>query len=151
MDSITARENVVAMTEEPIVRKPVSIRMAAGLLRRGDEVLLCHRRTDRDSYPDLWDLPGGHVDEREDIADALVRELTEELGIGVDRPPGTAWRVIPIEGAELHVFLVDHWVGEPSNAAVDEHDEIAWMGPRQLDDLDLADERYRTLLRDALA
>ncbi len=34
--------------------------------------------------PNVWDLPGGHVDTGERRMDALVRELGEELGIELD-------------------------------------------------------------------
>ena len=36
--------------------------MVAGVLVRGTEVLLGHRSPGRRWYPDVWDLPGGHVE-----------------------------------------------------------------------------------------
>lgn len=41
-----------------------------------DRVLLCHRRDF-----DLWNLPGGGVEEGESPSDALVREIEEETGL----------------------------------------------------------------------
>ena len=41
-----------------------------------DRVLLCHRRDF-----DLWNLPGGGVEEGESPWDALVREIEEETGL----------------------------------------------------------------------
>jgi 8-oxo-dGTP pyrophosphatase MutT (NUDIX family) len=46
--------------------------------------VIAHRNGDW--YPDLWDLPGGHVGENELEAQALTRELWEELGIRVEPP-----------------------------------------------------------------
>jgi 8-oxo-dGTP diphosphatase len=46
-------------------------------------VLLCHRRPDRAWYPDVWDLPGGHLEPGESSLAALGRECREELGIDV--------------------------------------------------------------------
>lgn len=57
-----------------------------GLPRRNDHVLLCHRHPQRRWYPNVWDLPGGHVEPHEDPRDALERELREELGIAIARP-----------------------------------------------------------------
>jgi 8-oxo-dGTP diphosphatase len=50
----------------------------AGLLRRGDAVLLCNHRKGELSY---WLLPGGGVEEGETMEEALRRELAEECGL----------------------------------------------------------------------
>ena len=58
------------------------IRVSA-ILRRGDRVLLCRHEKAGRAY---WLLPGGGVDYGESLADALQRELWEELGIEGDLP-----------------------------------------------------------------
>lgn len=126
------------------------VRLVAGLLRRGSQVLLCHRHRHRVNYPGVWDLPGGHVEEGESLAETLVRELAEELGIDVEAPTGPPWVTLHADGHELHVFLVDRWQGVPRNVAVDEHDDIAWTNADMLQHLDLADPSYGELLRRAL-
>jgi 8-oxo-dGTP diphosphatase len=52
----------------------------AALVREG-RVLLVHRSPSRHVYPDVWDLPGGHVETGETELAALAREMHEELGI----------------------------------------------------------------------
>jgi NUDIX domain len=36
-------------------------RVVAVILRRGNQLLLCHRSPGRRWFPDVWDFPGGHV------------------------------------------------------------------------------------------
>jgi 8-oxo-dGTP diphosphatase len=54
---------------------------AGGLLMRGDEILLAKRSEDRTFYPGVWDVIGGHCEGNKTPADALLRELAEEIGV----------------------------------------------------------------------
>jgi len=125
------------------------MQLVVGLLRREDQVLLCHRHPSRKYYPNVWDLPGGHVDTNESLEDALVRELEEELGIRIDPPGGPPWTTLRKATIELHMFLVDRWEGQPHNVAPDEHDEIRWFDPDELAALEFADSSYLVLLQRA--
>lgn len=35
-------------------------------------------------YPDMWDIPGGHVEEDETPEQCIVREMREEMGIELE-------------------------------------------------------------------
>jgi 8-oxo-dGTP pyrophosphatase MutT (NUDIX family) len=88
----------------------------------------------------MWDAFGGHLEPRETAADALRRELLEELDIRVaeaeplseyeDRDPTSG------ETFHHHLFLVTRWEGEP-RIANDEHSEIRWFRPSEADRLDV--------------
>jgi len=54
----------------------------AGLIRRGDSVLLGKRN--KEPNRGLWVLPGGGVEFCESLAKTLERELLEEAGIHID-------------------------------------------------------------------
>ena len=125
---------------------PGRVRIVAAVLRDGDRVLLCHRSPGRRWYPDVWDLPGGHVEDGEDPKEGLVRELREELGITVSEPSGPPIREIRTATFDLQVWLVDRWTGTPANAAPDEHDAVAWFETSDLDSLRLAHESYPSML-----
>jgi 8-oxo-dGTP diphosphatase len=102
------------------------------LLVRNGRVLLGRRAEDREWLPGAWDVFGGHVEPGEDGADALRRELAEELGIaplalrdlGVLEDAGSeAWR--------LRVYAVTAWRGEVRNRQPDEHAELRWCTPAE--------------------
>ena len=122
--------------------------MVAGALVRHGRVLLAHRSPGRRWYPDVWDLPGGHVEPGETARQALVRELAEELGIAVLACTAVA-ELVAGDGEDalrLTVHRVDRWVGEPVNATPDEHDELRWCRRADLARLALAHDGYVPLL-----
>ena len=122
--------------------------VVAGALLAGDRVLLAHRAPTRRWYPDVWDLPGGHVQEGEEETAALRRELAEELGIrDVVVDPYPVLRLAdPAEGVRLGIWLVRGWTGEPVNRSPDEHDELRWVPCSAAATLELAHPRYAGLL-----
>jgi 8-oxo-dGTP diphosphatase len=109
-----------------------------------------HRRTDRTWYPNVWDIPGGHVERGETEAEALVRELREEVGIKVTKPPNRPFRVVVGAGFRMPVWTVTSWTGTPINRATTEHDDLRWVALDELEDLRLAHPSYRELFRAAL-
>ena len=54
--------------------------VVAALIVRDSKLLVCQRRRD-DSHGLQWEFPGGKVEPGESPAQALARELREELGI----------------------------------------------------------------------
>jgi 8-oxo-dGTP diphosphatase len=130
---------------------PARARIVAAVLRAGNRMLLCHRSAGRRWYPDVWDLPGGHVEDGELPGAALVRELREELGIAIPAPSGPPLREIRADTFDMQIWLVDGWTGTPINAAPDEHDAIAWFEETDLAELHLAHERYLPAFTEVLA
>jgi 8-oxo-dGTP diphosphatase len=107
----------------------------AALVREG-RVLLVHRDRHRAVYPDVWDLPGGHIEAGETELAALAREMHEELGVQITT--GSAIHLCRLEvghgeqSVRFSAWLVGEWEGTPTNAAPDEHDEIRWFRPEEL-------------------
>ena len=126
-------------------------RIVTALLRDGDRVLLVHRSPGRRWYPDVWDLPGGHVEPGEPPGAALAREVREELGIAIAAPAGPPWREVRGDTFEMQIWLVETWTGSPVNAEPDEHDAVAWFTADALGDLALAHYGLLALLGQALA
>ena len=122
--------------------------VGAAVIRNG--TLLAARRTTPPEAAGRWELPGGKVEEGELPEDALVREIAEELGCRV-RVEGWLDGEQPIGSTHVlraaHCTLLD---GEPRPG--DDHDELRWLTPRQLDDLDWLDpdRPFLPALRDLL-
>jgi 8-oxo-dGTP diphosphatase len=120
----------------------------AAMLRCGERILLCHRRPDRAWYPDVWDLPGGHVESGETLPSAVARELREELGVVISPPTDPPFETLRDEDLriELTIWLIDHDDGGVENRAPDEHDELRWVTRGDIGSLPLADPSYLALL-----
>jgi 8-oxo-dGTP diphosphatase len=96
--------------------------------------LLAARRCPPSTLAGGWELPGGKVEAGESDRDALVREIREELGVEValgDRVHGE-WACGPT--MVLRVYLAVLLDGSP--APLQEHDELRWLGPDELFDVD---------------
>lgn len=48
-------------------------------------VLICKMASDRGVFPGQWGLPGGGVEAGERIEEALHREVSEELGVSIQK------------------------------------------------------------------
>ncbi|PTA47239.1 NUDIX domain-containing protein [Micromonospora sp. RP3T] len=112
-----------------------------GALVENGAVLLVHRSPSRRAYPDLWDLPGGHVEAGESERQALAREMHEEIGVRIVAESSSRLGDLHLGSGEdaVHVAVwhVGDWVGAPTNCAPDEHDDIAWVAVGELSGLSL--------------
>jgi 8-oxo-dGTP diphosphatase len=91
--------------------------VAACALFDGAGRVLVQQRPPGKSMAGLWEFPGGKVDPGEAPAEALVRELHEELGIRVDAADLAAgpFACEPLGDRQLVLLLyvATRWEGEP--------------------------------------
>lgn len=100
--------------------------VGAAIVRDGQ--VLAARRTSPPAAAGRWEFPGGKVEPGEAPADAVVRELHEELGI-VARVTG--WLDGAATVSATHELRVA--VCATAEAPVPtEHDLLRWLGPDQL-------------------
>jgi 8-oxo-dGTP diphosphatase len=101
----------------------------------GEGRLLAARRTAPPVAAGRWELPGGKVEAGESPEAALVREIREELGCGIEVRhwlPGSA----PIGTTGLVLRVAACRVSEGSPLPGVDHDSLRWLGGDQLDDVD---------------
>lgn len=123
--------------------------VVAILLHRG-RLLLCHRAPSREWYPNVWDFPGGHIEDVETAENALRREVLEEVGvdIGVPIDPPALHVTDAVGGVDLTTWVVRSWEGDVSNRQLDEHDEIGWFSVDEMNGLTFAHPSYAAVLHD---
>jgi len=108
-----------------------NLTVVAAVIRDEDGRVLLTRRPDDRHMGGLWEFPGGKVDDGEAPADALVRELREEVGVaaGVERPITFAVH----EERGLRILLLFYAVqildGEPKGK---EGQAVAWVPVTEL-------------------
>lgn len=127
-------------------------RIAVGALVGPLGVLMCRRIPSSQWYPGKWDFPGGHIEGGETAAEALARELLEEVNIRIAAPKeAPTFKVHYNHGATaglaLSGWVITEWSGVPENRARNEHDNLRWFTPVQAIELDLAHHAYFDLLK----
>jgi 8-oxo-dGTP diphosphatase len=106
---------------------PVLDIAVAVLLRSDGRVLLADRPAGK-VWSGYWEFPGGKVDPGESVAEALGRELHEELGIApvTVRPWLTREFDYPDRRVRLRCMRVTAWRGNPRGR---EGQRLAWVDP----------------------
>ena len=88
--------------------------VAVGVLIRPDGDFLLTSRPAGKAYAGYWEFPGGKLETGETVAQALLRELYEELGITIGA--ATPWKVSVVDYPHALVRLsfckVFSWTGE---------------------------------------
>jgi 8-oxo-dGTP diphosphatase len=105
----------------------VTLDVVAGALLRPGAVLAARRRKDG-----RWEFPGGKIEPGESAAEALVRELREELA--VDVTVGEVLGHAEQDGLRLVLLTAQIVAGDP--IPLTDHDELRWLEAADLTAVD---------------
>jgi 8-oxo-dGTP diphosphatase len=107
--------------------------VVAALITRDSKLLVCQRKRE-DSQGLKWEFPGGKVEAGESPAEALARELREELGVAATiggEVYRTRHQYKEIQGELLLIF---YWASVSDSASLQNlaFERIEWAGPAAL-------------------
>jgi len=150
----TATRDDMAVTDavRPAGDRPIVLVAACALIDPDGRILLA-RRPEGKAMAGLWEFPGGKLHPNETPEVALIRELQEELGIGVHESCLAPFAFASHAYEHFHLlmplFLCRRWTGRPVGR---EGQALAWVMPAKLTDYQMppADLPLIPLLRDFL-
>lgn len=106
------------------------------ILRKNDQILLIQRKNE--PYKDHWALPGGFVEENEDLEVAAQRELQEETSISASKLSQVGAFGKPFRDPRHHTISVVYFADVPEETeaiAADDAKEAAWFDIHNLPEL----------------
>jgi 8-oxo-dGTP diphosphatase len=130
-----------------------TVLVAACALIDPDGRVLLAQRPQQKAMGGLWEFPGGKVETGERPEEALIRELSEELGIAVREACLAPFTFASHSYPEFHLlmplYVCRRWEGTPQPR---EHTALKWVWPRDLPSYPMlaADLPLIPMLRDLL-
>jgi 8-oxo-dGTP diphosphatase len=109
-----------------------------------NRILVMKRSVHVKFSPNLWDFPGGHVEEGESLIGAVMREAKEEAGLEVETE-NNPFYVFPYPNTDItiYAFLAKSIMGEVKLS--EEHTEYKWISKEDWRDLDYSPSTQATL------
>lgn len=102
-----------------------------------EKVFLPKRAATKKFLPDVYELPGGHIDYGEDIVAGLKREITEEFNVKVDvgDPFAVFTYTNEVKGSHsIEVIYFAKLVGDPDEITLnpEDHSKAGWFAENEL-------------------
>ena len=107
--------------------------VVAALITRDSKLLVCQRKRE-DSQGLKWEFPGGKVEAGESPAEALARELREELGVAATIGDEVYRTRHQYKEMQDELLLIFYWASVSDSASLQNlaFERIEWAGPAAL-------------------
>jgi ribose 5-phosphate isomerase B len=136
----------------------VNLIVRAMIIHNNHILLTTATASNRDFAPNLYFLPGGHVDYNEPCLEALKRELLEEMGIKIEQAEfkgvlECSWNRRDQIYHELNAVYLVQISGLDLKApppSIDCHQTFVWVPITNLQQITLLPETLKPLIRDVL-
>ena len=103
-----------------------TVRVAAAVIRDGDRVFAAQRAGGG------WEFPGGKIEPGESPQQALIREIREELDLGI--AVGGSLAALEYDYPAFHLSMQCFWCRITEGTPVlKEHADARWLGAEDLD------------------
>jgi 8-oxo-dGTP diphosphatase len=111
------------------------MKVVGAIIENEQNEILCALRSPEMSIPNLWEFPGGKVEENEDIYSALVREIDEELDCRIK----TSKEIFNNTIHEYDTFIINLLSIKckviSGNPTPREHSKLIWLKNENLESL----------------
>ncbi|MFJ4159594.1 (deoxy)nucleoside triphosphate pyrophosphohydrolase [Microbacterium testaceum] len=114
------------------------LQVVAAVVRDGDRFLACRRRPGK-AAGGRWEFPGGKVEGGESAADALRREIREELAIGINVLGELTTDDTLVGDLVIRLTCLRAELEGPRPTGSTDHDRLAWVAVDDLGQLEWAD------------
>ncbi|MDR5698552.1 (deoxy)nucleoside triphosphate pyrophosphohydrolase [Agromyces aerolatus] len=113
------------------------LHVVAAVIEHEGRVLACRRRAGK-ADAGKWEFPGGKVEAGETAAEALVREIVEELGVEIEVHDELTTDDTDVGGRVIRLTCLRATLtaGRPTSST--DHDAMRWATPAELVTLDWA-------------
>ncbi|WP_300491201.1 NUDIX hydrolase [Flavobacterium sp.] len=131
------RKSNIFLTVDAVIAKKTLSDYSILLIKRANE-----------PFKNDWALPGGFVDQDEDLMDAAIRELFEETTIKIDHLEQIGAFGKPFRDPRSHVVSIAYFGIVPENTvavAADDAKEAAWFPIKELPKLAFDHQEIVTL------
>ena len=112
------------------------IRVTAAIIRRPGHILLARRQAGS-HLAGHWEFPGGKIEDGETPEECLARELEEEFGVGAEVGAFITSSRHTYPRGEIELLVYEAELGE-GEWVLESHDEVRWVGVRELLGYELA-------------
>ncbi|MCT4703644.1 nucleoside triphosphatase NudI [Enterobacteriaceae bacterium H20N1] len=128
------------------------------IIENNGEILLCKMAKDRGVFPGQWALSGGGMESGENVEQALLREISEELGAELQIISVKPWTFRDdvrmktyADGTQEEIYMIyllfDCISANRLVTFNEEFQEIAWVKPSELNQYDLNEATRTTFIQ----